>query len=580
MKKHKLLLFIPLTFIILGLTSVETKDEKIDTTAYENRLKRQGWVDSVFTTLSQDDKIAQLFFAPAYSNRTKADEDAVSNLVKKYHIGGLVFFQGTPTKQAELTNRYQSEANVPLMIAMDAEWGIGMRLDSTISFPYQMALGAVQEDDLIYEMGVEVAKQFKRIGMHINFAPVADVNNNPNNPVINYRSFGEDKVQVAKKAYAYMKGMQDNGLITSAKHFPGHGDTDVDSHYGLPIIKHDKERLENIELYPFKELIAKGINGMMVAHMNIPALDNTPNLPTTLSYPVITNLLREQLGFKGLIFTDAMNMKGVTAHHPAGEAEVKALLAGNDIMELAENIPKAIEAIKEAIKKDIVKQDYLDAKCKKVLTAKYDLGLNNTQKISQLANLTQDLNNEKAKELNQRLSAATLTVLKNEQNLLPLKNSERQKIAVISIGATNITKFQSKVSEFAKADNFTLSVNASNKEIKKIKNQLKKFDILLVALHDTQRRPNNKVEYSLDLQNFVGELMQDTKSVITILKNPYTLAKFKNCDKAKQMIMMYYDSENAQIAAANFIFGKGSARGKMPITIGGFKAQDGIQIGL
>ncbi len=577
MRKRNLFLFIPLTFTLLGLTSVATKDEKTDLTAYLHRIKREIWVDSVFGTFSEEDKIAQLFFAPAYSNRSKAEEDAVSNLIKKHHIGGLVFFQGSPTKQAELTNRYQSEANVPLMIAIDAEWGLGMRLDSTISFPYQMALGAVAEDNLIYEMGVEIAKQFKRIGMHINFAPVADVNNNANNPVINYRSFGEDKVKVAQKAYAYMKGMQDYGLITSAKHFPGHGDTDVDSHYGLPIIKHSRERLEDIELYPFKELISKGLNGVMVAHINIPALDSTPNLPTTLSRPVITNLLRNDLGFNGLIFTDAMNMKGVTAYHPAGEAEVKALLAGNDIMELSENIPKAIDAIKNAIKQGVIQQEYIDNKCKKVLTAKYDLGLSTQEKIA-LNNLTQDLNNEKAKALNRQLSAATLTLLRNDENSLPIKNIEKQKIAVISIGATSSTTLQNKAQEFAKIEPFSLPASANSSAIQSVKNKLKKYDIVIVGLHDTQKRPNNKIEYSTDLQSFIGELAQNPKSVIVVLKNPYTLAKLKNIDKAKQLIMMYYDCENAQEAAADFIFGQSFATGKMPVSVGNFKAGEGIEV--
>ncbi|SFF46393.1 glycoside hydrolase family 3 protein [Thermoflexibacter ruber] len=577
MKKRNLFLFIPLTFTLLGLTSVETKDEKTNVTAYLNRIKKEIWVDSVFNTFSEEDKIAQLFFAAAYSNRSKAEEDAVSNLIKKHHIGGLVFFQGSPTKQAELTNRYQTESNVPLMIAMDAEWGLGMRLDSTISFPYQMALGATAEDNLIYEMGAEIAQQFKRIGMHINFAPVADVNNNANNPVINYRSFGEDKVKVVQKAYAYMKGMQDNGLITSAKHFPGHGDTDVDSHYGLPVIKHSRERLEDIELYPFKELINKGLNGIMVAHMNIPALDNTPNLPTTLSQPVITNLLRNDLGFKGLIFTDAMNMKGVTAYHPAGEAEVKALLAGNDIMELSENIPKAIEAIKSAVKQGVIQQESINEKCKKVLTAKYDLGLAKWEKIN-LNNLTQDLNNEKAKTLNRQLSAATLTLLKNEANLLPLKNIEKQEIAVISIGSGSNTSLQNKANELAKIESFSLPITANSQSIQKVKSKLRKFDVVIVGLHDTQKRPNNKVEYSADLQSFIGELAQNPKSVIVVLKNPYTLARFKNIEKTKQLIMMYYDCENAQEAAINFIFGKGFATGKMPVSVGNFKAGEGIEV--
>lgn len=578
MKKRNIIVLIPVILLLLGLTSVETKDEKVNIEAYLNRIKREAWVDSTFGTLTEDDKIAQLFFADAYSNNNKASEDRISELVKKYHIGGLVFFQGAPTKQAELTNRFQSEANVPLMVAMDAEWGLGMRLDSTISFPYQMALGAIQDDNLIYDMGVEVARQFNRIGMQVNFAPVADVNNNANNPVINYRSFGEDKYKVASKAFQYMKGMQDNGLITSAKHFPGHGDTDVDSHCGLPVIKHSRERLNDLELYPFKELISKGLNGVMVAHMNILAVDATPNLPSTLSKPVITDLLRNDLGFKGLVFTDAMRMEGVTKHHPVGEAEVKALAAGNDIMELTNDIPKAITTIKEAVKKGILTQEYIDGKCKKVLTAKYDLGIAKLKKTIELRTLTADLNNAQAKDLNRKLSAATLTLLKNENKLLPLKNIENQKIAVVSIGASGTTKFQSKAEELAKITRFSLPVGAGAKDVKAINKQLKKFDAIIVGLHDTQKRPNNKVEYSADLQKWIGELALNEKVVITVFKNPYTLAKFKNMDKAKQLLMMYYDCENGQEVAIDFMFGKSKATGKMPVSIAGFKAGEGIEM--
>jgi beta-glucosidase-like glycosyl hydrolase len=577
MKKSSLLFFIPFTLVLLGLTSVETKDTQTDMTTYLNRLKREAWVDSVFNTFSEDDKIAQLFMLAVEPSGNPRVGNEISTLIKKYKIGGLVFFKGMPTEQAQLTNRFQSELNIPALVAIDGEWGLGMRLDSTISFPYQMALGAIQDDNLIYEMGIEIGRECKRIGIHINFAPVADVNNNAKNPVINYRSFGENKIKVASKAYAYMKGMQDIGLITSAKHFPGHGDTDVDSHYGLPVIKHNIERLDDIELYPFKELINKGLNGVMVAHMNIPALDATPNLPTTLSKPVITHLLREKLGFKGLIFTDAMRMKGVTAYHPVGEAEVKALLAGIDIIELSENTPKAIEAIKSAVKTGVIKQEDIDTKCKKVLTAKYDLGFANFQKVN-LQNLIADLNTDPAKELHRKLSAATLTLLKNDQSLLPLRNIEKQKIAVISIGAIGKTKFQTKIGEFAKTEDFSLPMTANANAIKKVSSQLKKFDLVIIALHDTQKRPNNKVEYSSDLINFVGELAKNPNAIITVLKNPYTLAKFKNIEVAKQLVMLYYDSEIVQEVAADFIFGKSYASGKIPVTVGSFKAGDGIEI--
>ncbi|MDX1603619.1 MAG: glycoside hydrolase family 3 N-terminal domain-containing protein, partial [Salinimicrobium sediminis] len=290
------------------------------------------WVDSVMKTLTPDERIAQLIMVAAYSNRGEEHRQEILKLINEQKIGGLIFFQGDPESQVKLMNEYQEASKVPLLGAIDAEWGLGMRLDNTISYPFQMALGAIQDEDLLYELGTEVARQIRRTGLHLNFAPVVDVNNNPNNPVINYRSFGEDKYNVARKATAYMRGMQDGQLLTTAKHFPGHGDTDTDSHYALPQINHPVVRLDSLELYPFKEILKAGIGGVMVAHLNIPALDST-GVPSTLSKPIITGLLKEELGFEGLIVTDAMNMKGVTEGNEPGVVDKDAILAGNDLLE-------------------------------------------------------------------------------------------------------------------------------------------------------------------------------------------------------------------------------------------------------
>ncbi len=302
------------------------------------------WVDSIIKSLTPQERIGQLIWVAAYSNRGEDHRSEIMKTIKKWNIGGLVFFQGNPVSQVKLMNEYQIASKVPLLGAIDAEWGLGMRLDSTISFPYQMALGAIQDNELIYEMGREVANQIKKVGLHLNFAPVADINNNPNNPVINYRSFGEDKFRVAAKSIAYMKGMQDEGLITTAKHFPGHGDTSTDSHFDLPQINQSLERLNNLELYPFKKLINSGITGVMVAHLNIPAFDSTGK-PSTLSNKIITDLLKEQLGFKGLVVTDAMEMKGVTKGSQPGIVDKKAVLAGNDVLELVQDVEKAVTEI-------------------------------------------------------------------------------------------------------------------------------------------------------------------------------------------------------------------------------------------
>ncbi|HOZ30772.1 MAG TPA: glycoside hydrolase family 3 N-terminal domain-containing protein, partial [Bacteroidales bacterium] len=334
------------------------------------------WVDSVFNSLDADERIAQLLMVQAYSDRTIDHEKYITDLILDYKIGGLIFMQGSPYRQVTLINKYQSISKVPLLISMDAEWSVSMRLDSTVLYPRQMMLGAIQNDRLIYEMGIEFARQLKRVGVHVNFAPVCDVNNNPDNPVINERSFGEDKFNVAQKSYQYMKGMQDNGVLATGKHFPGHGDTDIDSHISLPVINHDFERLDSIELFPFRYLIKKGISGIMVGHLYVPAIDKSINTPATLSPKAVTKLLKQEMAFKGLIFTDALNMGGITNYFKPGESDVKALLAGNDILLFPNDVQLVINDIKSAIAEGLITQEEIDLRCKKVLMAKYWAGLN------------------------------------------------------------------------------------------------------------------------------------------------------------------------------------------------------------
>ena len=368
MKNH--LIQIPLIFIALVmaiLMGFRSPDIKVQS----NPDPVARWVDSVMQTLDASERIAQLINVAAYSNRDHSFEDSISAVIEQYKIGGLIFFQGGPVRQARLTNRYQSESEIPLLISIDAEWGLGMRLDSTISFPYHMALGAIQNDSLIYELGAEIGRQCKRLGIHVNFAPVVDVNNNARNPVINYRSFGENPQSVARKGILFANGMQDQGIIATAKHFPGHGDTDTDSHYDLPQLPHSKARLNEVELVPFKSLINAGVGGVMVAHMNIPSLDSTENLPSTLSRPIVTGLLKDELGFDGLIMTDALNMKGVTKYYKPGEVDIEALIAGNDLLLFSEDVGAVLEEVQKALKEKRITQKEIDAKCRKVLEAKY-----------------------------------------------------------------------------------------------------------------------------------------------------------------------------------------------------------------
>ena len=328
------------------------------------QVTKESWVDSKMSSMTLDEKIGQIFSIRAHSDLGADHVRSVKEQIKKYHVGGLCFFQGSPDKQAKLTNDYQRLSEIPLMISIDGEWGLGMRFPAnTVSFPRQLMLGAIQDDNLIYDMGKEVAAQMKRVGIHMNFAPVVDVNNNPDNPVINNRSFGENRLKVSAKSYAYMKGMQDGGLLTCAKHFPGHGDTNVDSHHDLPVIAHPRSRLDSIELMPFQHLIDQGVDGVMVAHLSIPALDDTSNRPTTLSKKVITDVLRNEMGFDGLVFTDAMEMKGLTKFFKNGKAEVEAIKAGNDVILLPANIDEAITEVKKAIDSGELSVDRINESC-------------------------------------------------------------------------------------------------------------------------------------------------------------------------------------------------------------------------
>ncbi|MDT0690433.1 glycoside hydrolase family 3 N-terminal domain-containing protein [Salegentibacter sp. F188] len=570
--KRKFLLYILLIIISAPVWSQQLAAGNPDFLKYQNN----KWVDSVMTTLSPDERIAQLIMVAAFSNRGEEHKKEILELVEEQKVGGLLFFQGDPEAQVKLMNEYQRAANVPLLGAIDAEWGLGMRLDNTISYPYQMALGAIQDEELIYKMGMEIARQIKRVGLHLNFAPVVDVNNNPENPVINYRSFGENKYNVAQKGVAYMKGLQDGRVLATAKHFPGHGDTDTDSHYGLPQINHPFPRLDSLELYPFRELIRAGVGGMMVAHLDIPALDST-GVASTLSKPIITGLLKQRLEFKGLIVTDAMNMKGVTLGNLPGVVDKDAILAGNDMLEYSEDVPKAIEEVRTAINAGLITQEEINDRCRRILAIKQWVGMDD-YRPSKSTNILKELNTRKAKDLNEDLAKASLTVLKNENMLLPLQQKKR-KIASISIGVEEESFFQKNLKENYELENFQLSEEADEEEVKDILRKLANFEVLLVAIHDTQSRPRNNINFSEDVEELILQLASRENTIFSLFKNPYVIDKIEGIENADGLILAYQDSEAAQRMAAGFIAGNSMASGRLPVSIGNkFKAGDGFTI--
>jgi beta-N-acetylhexosaminidase len=537
--------------------------------SYISSLNRQNhWVDSVFKKMSRRKKIAQFFFVRAHTNLGQAYEDSVARVIKKEQVGGLVFFQGGPVRQAQLINRYQALAKVPLLIAMDGEWGVGMRLDSTLSFPYQMTLGAIQDNTLIYKMGQQVAFDFKRIGMQMNFGPDMDVNNNPDNPVINYRSFGDNKYNVAQKGIAYLKGMQDAGLLTTAKHFPGHGDTNVDSHFDLPLLPFSRARLDSLEEYPFREAIKAGVSGIMIAHMDIPALDTTKNLPSTLSRKIVTGILKDSLGFKGLVVSDAMEMKGVVKYFPDGEADVRAFLAGNDIIELSQNSARAIKKIRKAIRKGEISNDEFEARVKKVLAAKYWAGLNNYQEAS-TQNLIDDLNRPAEQQLAQQLSDAAVTLLKGD--LATLLLNPAQKTAIISIGVMRTTVFQQGLAgKYPNSKFFMVAKNAGANTLDSLRQALKPYAQVFISINDTRTRPASKLDYNNNVKQFITQLAAQKNTVISVFANAYTIAGLPGIEKAGTLLACYQMSDDMQRAAVKVITGQLKPLGKLPVNVNVF----------
>lgn len=523
------------------------------------------WVNRIYNEMSLDERIGQLMNIRAHSNKGIEHERKVEGLIRDYHVGGLTFFQGSPEKQIELTNRFQQlTKRVPLMIAMDAEWGVGMRFkEKTINFPYQLMLGAIQDNGLIYEMGKEVAAQFHRLGMHVNFAPVVDVNNNAANPVINFRSFGEDRYNVAVKSYMYMQGMQDHGVLACAKHFPGHGDTDVDSHLDLPIINHDRTRLDEIELLPFRVMSQQGIGSMMVAHLSVPAIDNTPNKPTTLSTAAVTDLLKNELNYKGLIFTDGLGMKGVTKHYQPGAVEAEAIVAGNDIMLLPESVPAAFKTIKEYLAADKISEQRIEESVKKILRAKYRLGIREV-KLLQKTNASNDINNQNAKALKRKLVQNALTLVRDVPQLIPFQRVDSISVASLSIGANRQTDFQKRLSSYKSMSHYQVSKNASTSEQQRVINNLGKTQTVIVSIHDMSQYASKGFGISTATKDLIEQLNQQHEVILVVFGNPYALQYFDNLNT---ILVTYQEDEDTQDLAAQALFGAFGISGRLPVTV-------------
>ncbi len=514
----------------------------------------------------------------AYSNQSTEHEQKIASLISQYHIGGLIFMQGGPLRQANLTNRYQAISKIPLMIAIDGEWGLAMRLDSTLKYPWQMTLGAIQDNRLIYQMGQDIAEQCRRLGIHINFAPVVDINSNPKNPIINARSFGENKNNVASKGRAYAEGLQSRHILPTAKHFPGHGDTDADSHKTLPLLSHTYKRLDTLELYPFKQLIAHGLGGVMVAHLYVPALENRENTATTLSRRVVTDILQDSLQFKGLIFTDALNMKGVSKFFPPGVVDVMALKAGNDVLLFPEDVPTAVNEIKKALQNGEITQQEIDAHCLKILRAKEWFGLQK-KPVVEVKNLYNDLHRNKYRMLQQKLYEQALTVLKNNENLIPLKELATLKVATISFNSEPTgNSFEQSIDLYKESKHFKVDNLHDIANINEWKQKLQNTNLIIASFHGNDKNPWKKYQIKGEWLAFLMQISKGKKLIICNFQNPYALAGLKTTGFADVIIQAYQSNELTHLAAAELIFGAIGANGKLPVSAGQFSAGQGITV--
>ncbi|SDS21769.1 beta-glucosidase [Polaribacter sp. KT25b] len=564
MKKEFILIF--LVSLVFNLSA-----QTVDPLRTKDFEAQEIWVDSIINNMTIDEKIGQLFMVQAYSNLDKKHEDFITEMITKYHVGNLIFMQGTPEKQAALNNKYQAVSKLPLMIGFDGEWGLDMRLQNTYRFPWNMTLGAIQDDSLIKEFGEHLGKHCKRLGIHINFAPVVDINTNPDNPIIGNRSFGESKENVTQKAIAFTQGMQKYGVMANAKHFPGHGDTATDSHHTLPVLNFDKARLDSIELYPYRKIFDAGIGSVMTAHLSIPSLEPNAALPTSLSKNVVTNLLKQELGFNGLIITDGLNMKGAANYATSAEIDLAAIQAGNDLLLIPQNVPATTDLIKKAIALKTLSLERLDFSVRKILKAKYWMGLNKYKPVV-LENLQEDLNTVEDELLHRKLVKNSLTILKDSKQNIPFSNLEDKKIAYVNLGDDSGEYFLEMLKNYTKIDEI------SDKNLDALMLKLKPYSHVIVGFHKSNLHPWKSYKFTQKELVWLQEIAREKNVILDVFTSPYSLLQIKTFKNIRSVIVSYQNSKIAQELSAQLIFGAFEAKGKLPVSIGDeFKLGAGLQ---
>ncbi|PCJ92298.1 MAG: beta-N-acetylglucosaminidase [Flavobacteriaceae bacterium] len=553
--RFKLLLYIFLfsfSFLCAQTNPLITKDS----------LAQQNWINDAYDSMSLEERIGQLFMLSVASNESKEKTDKIMVLIQEHQIGGIIFLRGGPHRQAKLTNEYQSVSKVPLLIGMDAEWGLAMRLDSTYAFPYNTTLGAIRDSTIIEKVGYRIGVHAKRLGVHINFAPDIDVNTNPENPIIGFRSFGENRETVAKAGIAFMKGMEKAGVLSTGKHFPGHGDTATDSHYALPIINFSKERLDSIELYPYRRLIKEGLSSVMVAHLSVPSLEIKEGFPSSLSEQIISGILKEEMNFKGLVFTDALNMKAVANYAEEGEVALSAFLAGNDILLMPVDVVKAKIKLLAAYGNGRITEKRLSESVKKILMAKYKAGLQNYKPVL-LENLHQDLNSLEDDVIYEEAIENAITVVKNNFSLLPMRRLDNKKIAYVKFGDANHEPFLDELNKYIAV------THVKGDDLTTLQNNLSGYNLVIVGFHKSNESPWKPYKFTKKELAWLEAIAKDRGSnlILSVFAKPYALLDVKSFQSIDAVVMSYQNSTIAQRKTAQAIFGAIPTKGVLPVTV-------------
>ena len=556
--------------IFLVITSIAYCQSTINPLLDSNKVAQQKWVDSVYASMTLKEKVGQLYMVQVMSNQDIATKNKIVEIINEHQIGGLIYSNGGPVRQAKLNNELQQLSKLPLLIGMDAEWGLNMRLDSTYAFPFNMALGAIKDNKLIERTGQQIGEHCKRLGVHFNFAPVVDINTNPNNPIIGNRSFGEDRDNVTEKALAFMKGMQSAGVLANAKHFPGHGDTDQDSHKTLPTVSFNEKRIDSVELYPYKKLIKGGLSSVMVAHLNVPSLESRDGFPSSLSEHIVTDILKTKLGFQGLIFTDALTMKGASNFSESGDIDLAAFKAGNDVMLMSENVGIGIAKIMDAYENGDIDESRLEHSVKKILLAKYKVGLNNYKPIG-LANLFNDLNRIKDDVLYEELLENAITIIKNDQTLVPLRQLEKKSIAYVKMGDDDGKYFVEELKKYAKVH----EINGDTIDDLLVK--LQGYNTVIVGLHRSNESPWKPYKFTKEELTWLNEIANAHTVILDVFVKPYVISDIESIENIESIVISYQNSKFAQQKSAQIIFGAIESKGVLPVSVGNyFNVGDGI----